>query len=92
MDVYKTLTLAVSDGIATNTLSRPERRNAVNAKLAGELRHAVTTCDGDPDVDVMILTGSGNTFRAGMDLAALGSVPVGAGWSMLGVQSRPRPP
>lgn len=73
MDAYNTLTLSVSDEIATITLNRPERRNAVNAELTGELRHAVKTCEDDPNVAVMILTGSGNTFCAGMDLAAFGA-------------------
>lgn len=73
MDGYETLTLEVAEGVATITLNRPERRNAVNAALAADLRAAVSACDRDPDVAVMILTGSGNTFCAGMDLAAFGA-------------------
>lgn len=72
MPRYNTLTLEVSGGIATITLNRPERRNAVNAELSSELRDAVIRCESDPAVSVMILTGNGNTFCAGMDLAAFG--------------------
>lgn len=60
----------IEDRIATITLDRPERRNAVDAKLARELHAVITACETDPDVAVTILTGAGNAFCAGMDLAA----------------------
>ncbi|TDK45751.1 crotonase [Antarcticimicrobium luteum] len=66
----KTISLAIDGPIATITLERPERRNSVNAQLTRELSAAVQACEANPQVAVTILTGSGSSFCAGMDLAA----------------------
>jgi enoyl-CoA hydratase len=52
------------------TLNRPEVRNAVNAALAAGLAGALEELDGDPELSVGVLTGTGGFFSAGMDLGA----------------------
>jgi len=50
------------------TLNRPEKRNALNHALRGELLHALKTGDMDADVHVQIIRGAGSSFSAGYDL------------------------
>jgi len=54
--------------VAQITLNRPERLNAINDALPGELRRAVETADADPDVHVIVLQGAGKGFCGGYDL------------------------
>jgi enoyl-CoA hydratase len=58
----------VSDGVAVITINRPEARNAVNGEVARGIAEAVDEADARKDVQVLILTGAGGTFSAGMDL------------------------
>lgn len=58
----------VSDGVAVITINRPEARNAVNGEVARGIAAAVDELDASKDVQVLILTGAGGTFSAGMDL------------------------
>lgn len=58
----------VSDGVAVITINRPEARNAVNGEVARGIAAAVDELDDRKDVQVLILTGAGGTFCAGMDL------------------------
>jgi enoyl-CoA hydratase len=58
----------VSDGVAVITINRPEARNAVNGEVARGIGEAVAEFDASKDVQVLILTGAGGTFSAGMDL------------------------
>ena len=60
--------VTVDDGIAVVTINRPEVRNAVNGDVARGLAGAVEELDATKDVRVLILTGAGGTFCAGMDL------------------------
>ncbi|MEV0222937.1 enoyl-CoA hydratase family protein [Streptomyces sp. NPDC050704] len=55
-------------GITTLALDAPERRNALSARLVGELADALTECGKDGDVRAVVLTHTGNTFSAGADL------------------------
>ena len=57
-----------SAGIRRLTLNRPEKRNALNHQLRGELLHALQAGDVDPSVKVMIVRGAGKCFSAGYDL------------------------
>jgi enoyl-CoA hydratase len=52
------------------TLNRPEKRNALNNAIRGELFHALETADRDPEVHVSILRGAGSCFSAGYDLGS----------------------
>jgi len=58
-----------ADGVATLTLNRPERRNALSAELVDALIAALDAVDADPGVRVVVLTGAGKGFCAGGDLA-----------------------
>jgi enoyl-CoA hydratase len=63
----------VSERIGTVTLNRPEARNALSSEVLRLLPAAVAALDADPEVDVMILTGTDPAFCAGLDLKELGS-------------------
>ncbi len=67
---YPTLTLERADGIATITLNRPEKRNAISAAMIEELLTALDETEAAPE-RVAIITGSGKAFCAGMDLEGL---------------------
>jgi 2-(1,2-epoxy-1,2-dihydrophenyl)acetyl-CoA isomerase len=58
-----------AEGVCTITLNRPERLNAVNARLAEELPRAVEDAAADDAVRVLVITGAGRGFCAGLDLA-----------------------
>jgi enoyl-CoA hydratase/carnithine racemase len=62
--------LEVENGTATITLNRPEVRNAIDKPTADALAAALDEVDERPDVTVAIITGTGSTFCAGMDLKA----------------------
>jgi methylglutaconyl-CoA hydratase len=57
--------------IATMTLNRPDKRNALNAAMVTALRSALDEAATDPHLRVVVLTGAGTVFSAGADLAAL---------------------
>ncbi len=66
------ITLQRDSAIATVTLNRPEKLNALNEPLLRELLEAVTQLDGDPSVRAGILTGAGSkAFAAGADISAM---------------------
>ena len=65
---YQSIRYEVADRIATITLNRPERLNAIDERMPGEIRAAVESADRDLDVHVVILTGAGRAFCAGYDL------------------------
>jgi enoyl-CoA hydratase len=55
-------------GITTLTLDSPANRNALTARLVGELTEALGKCAQDEDVRAVVLTHTGSTFSAGADL------------------------
>ena len=65
---YSSLKLSVKDRIATITLNRPERLNAINDEMPGEIRAAVEAANADDRVHVIVLQGAGPAFCAGYDL------------------------
>lgn len=67
------LLVDVSERVATLTLHRPERRNALSTALRLALRAAIGEAEASTDVDVVILTGSDPAFCAGLDLTEFGS-------------------
>lgn len=58
----------ISDHIATITLNRPERMNTISSAMLDELTRTFVEVNENPDVRVVILTGSGRAFCAGLDL------------------------
>jgi len=63
-----TVLIEVGSGVATLTLNRPARLNALNDTLGGELLRAIREMEGRPDVRCVVLTGSGRGFCAGGDV------------------------
>lgn len=61
------------DSIRTLTLDRPESRNALTPELVAELQAQIAAAGADPDVAVVILTGSDPAFCAGVDLRVIGA-------------------
>jgi methylglutaconyl-CoA hydratase len=70
---YKTIQLAQQDGVATITLNRPDKRNAISFELIDELLHALAAVSQSEAI-VLILTGAGKAFSSGMDLDNLKSL------------------
>ncbi len=64
----RTLRLAVADRVATVTLCRPDRRNAISIELREELSRVLAGWRDDPAVGAVIVTGEGAAFSAGFDL------------------------
>ena len=62
-------------GVTRITLSRPERLNAMNAELVAELHGALDAVARDRDCRVVVLTGAGRGFSAGLDLSGYGEPP-----------------
>jgi enoyl-CoA hydratase len=72
------LVLAEADGpVLVVTINRPEKKNAANAEVLCRLYDAWVRLDTDDDLRVAILTGKGDTFCAGMDLAEIGRLRAG---------------
>jgi methylglutaconyl-CoA hydratase len=61
----------ITNRIATITLNRPEKRNALNAELVKELSDALSKAESDESVRAIILKANGNTFCSGADLEQL---------------------
>lgn len=68
---YKCLLYGVEDRIATLTLNRPERLNALGDTLREDLYDAVTKAAADPAVGVLVITGAGRGFCSGGDVKAM---------------------
>lgn len=65
---WSTVDVRVEDGIAWVTLNRPEKRNAMNPTLNAEMLEVLDAVDADDEAVVLVLTGAGESFSAGMDL------------------------
>src|SRR5580692_5615158 len=70
---YKTIQLAYDSGVATITLNRPDKRNAISFELIDDLLRALQEVETS-DAIVLILTGAGRAFSSGMDLDDLKSL------------------
>ncbi|MCA9597266.1 MAG: crotonase/enoyl-CoA hydratase family protein [Myxococcales bacterium] len=84
----KSVTLEITDRIATITLNRPERLNAIDQHMPRDIRAAVAQANDDDDVHVIVVTGAGRAFSAGYDLVDYAQTP-GAN---AGVQEMPWDP
>ena len=71
---YNTLTYAVSEGILTLTLNRPDQLNSFTLEMAQELVDAFNRASEDDSVGAIVVTGAGRAFCAGMDLSVEGNV------------------
>src|SRR5260370_4095238 len=75
---FKTIELAYDGGVATITLNRPEKRNAISFELIDDLLRALDEV-AKSDAIILILTGAGKAFCSGLDLdnlrALLGRSP-----------------
>src|SRR5882672_4113457 len=70
-EVNSTVLFDIDGGVARITLNRPDKRNALNDDLIGALRNALRRAHDDENVRVVILSGAGEDFSSGADLAAL---------------------
>ena len=66
------LLCAVEEGVATITLNRPEKRNALSQRLTPALRQCLLELETDPIVRVVVITGAGGAFCAGGDVSGMG--------------------
>ncbi|MEK6566820.1 MAG: enoyl-CoA hydratase-related protein, partial [Bacteroidota bacterium] len=72
MSKFATISFETRNRIAYVTVNRPEKLNALNLQAKSELKQVFESIKGTPDIDVVILTGSGEkAFVAGTDIAEL---------------------
>jgi trans-feruloyl-CoA hydratase/vanillin synthase len=64
----KTVVVEFEAGIAWVTMNRPEKKNAINVEMAQEMAQVVDALEVDERCGVLVLTGAGDSFSAGMDL------------------------
>ncbi len=85
------VTVEVDAPIAVITINRPQARNAVNEAVATTVAAAIDELDARRDVAIMILTGAGGTFCAGMDLKGFlaGENSTAGGRGFGGITERP---
>lgn len=77
-------------GYAVVTLNRPQARNALSSELMMALTKAVDELEADPAVRVLIVTGAGNAFCAGLDLKELGAGGMKVGQVAGAAEATPR--
>lgn len=81
-DSYEQLRLSVADGVATLTLSRPERLNALGVQLVEELRAALDELEAGGVARALIITGAGErAFCTGADLKERAAMDAAARWA-----------
>lgn len=79
--------LDIADGLATITLARPEKLNALDGVMVALLGQYADVIDADRSVRAVILTGEGKAFCAGGDIVAWGGLSpleMGQGWTRSG--------
>jgi enoyl-CoA hydratase len=100
---YETILVEQRARVGLITLNRPKVLNALNQKLTKELLEAAETCDRDPAVGCIVITGSEKAFAAGadisemqdqsyMDMYASDCSPRGTVWWLYVPRSSPRLP
>ena len=65
---WKTVDVKVDQGIAWVTFNRPEKRNAMSPTLNSDMIQVLEALELDADAKVLVLTGAGDAWTAGMDL------------------------
>ena len=71
MPDYNKILYAAEAGVARVTLNRPDKRNALDAELVGEVKAALREAALEEGVRVVVISGAGKDFCSGADLAAL---------------------
>ena len=71
---YQSIQVDIKDYILTLTLNRPDKLNAFTVEMANELVDVFTKVNEDDQVRVIVVTGAGRAFCAGMDLSIAGNV------------------
>lgn len=88
MSGWKTLIVERDpDGFATVIFNRPEKLNTLSIALRRELGEAVAELEADTATRVLILTGAGRAFSAGLDLDEWSVAPAAAAWEFDAVQA-----
>ena len=85
-----TLETRVDGAVACVTFNRPDKRNAIDDGMRTALADALAAWDADGAVRVVILTGAGTAFCAGVDLTTPGNVAQGAAAPANPIVARPR--
>jgi enoyl-CoA hydratase len=70
---YETLKIETSNKVATVTLNRPERLNAVNGVMHNEIERFFGEVNSDSEINAIVLTGAGRAFCAGGDITGFGT-------------------
>lgn len=77
MSAEPTILSTIANGVAVIQLNRPDRRNALTVPMLAALETALAQAAEDPEARAVVLTGAGQSFCAGQDLAALGDAATG---------------
>lgn len=72
--MYKTVHIERAEGYAVLTLNRPQAMNSLSRELLGEIAAAIDELERDPGIRVLILTGAGRAFCAGLDLKEISEI------------------
>ena len=72
--MYEEILYEVTDPVATITLNRPDKLNALTNRTLAELHHAVADAEAREDVVGIVITGAGRGFCAGLDMATLQAI------------------
>lgn len=75
---FETLRVSRRDRALDVVLNRPERQNALTRTMIEELHRALDTAEADPDIRLLVLTGEGDSFCAGMDFVEAGATEAAA--------------
>jgi enoyl-CoA hydratase/carnithine racemase len=76
---YETILVEHANSVATITMNRPTVLNAITTTMLTELKQAIDQAGVASEVGVVVLTGMGRAFSAGVDLKALGKLPLESG-------------
>ena len=71
---FEEILYEAAEGVATVTLNRPAKLNAWTFKMQGEVEAAMAQAEKDESIRVIVLTGAGRAFCAGMDMQSLGNL------------------
>ncbi|MDC8001109.1 enoyl-CoA hydratase-related protein [Aequorivita todarodis] len=79
----KSITTQIENKIATLTLNRPEVFNSFNREMALLLQDELDSCEKNPDIRAIVITGSGKAFCAGQDLKEVTSPELNPGFKKI---------